>query len=426
MKRASKIIAVAIAVLMVFAVSATAFAATVTTNEEENLISSGTTYAIPKDIVVFNTSGDSIFEPNITYTYTVAPVDVGQSVKDKNSHTANIKKGVEGGLLLSSDVTTTPAATAQLQFGASDTTAATATNTEGTAISADSKKITRNLTANVVISKFGTMPGIYRYKISESSEGYQASGVTKGAYSDDRYVDVYVKWNSDGTALEVYGMTMFKADDSIEYASTPDAGFKVTGYDVATEAGDIDTYHTYNVTLTKQVAGALADKNNEFPFYVGIASGAATAAEFYATGKYANTHIVFTSGSYELNPGYATGTKTLALKAGENVIFRGLPVTAALTVAEYDNTVDTYTAAATSNGSGLDLTNNATARTWTTDAGAITSGTTPAANEVIVTNTLNEVSPTGIVTRFAPYVLMIAAAVVLLIVAKKSKKARAR
>ena len=421
MKSVKKIIAVAIAVLLIMAVSGIALAAPADTTQapEQNLIASATSYTIPKDIVVFNAAGMNIFEPNITYSYEVTPAAAGASVTDKDGNKANVKTGIAGGLLIMAEGGTTPASTASLVFGGSDTTAGTATNQEGATITTTSKVVRRNLIASFDVSKFGTMPGIYRYKLTESSTGYAASGVTKGAYQDDRYLDVYVRWNTGKTALEVYGLTMFTSDDTIVYSSSAAAGFKVTGYDVATEGADADTYHTYNFDVTKAVDGGFADKNNEFPFSINITSGAASAVEFYSTGDYANTRITFTGGAFDPNPGL--NPTPLALKDTDTVLFVGLPGTAAATVKELDNSPDVYTATAKLNGTtDVTLTNDATARTWTTARAIPVSGT--ATQYLVVTNTLNEVSPTGVVMRVAPYALMVAAGIALLIVTRRRRQ----
>ena len=93
MKSVKKIIAVAIAVLLIMAVSGIALAAPADTTQapEQNLIASATSYTIPKDIVVFNAAGMNIFEPNITYSYEVTPVAAGASVTDKDGNPRKVK-----------------------------------------------------------------------------------------------------------------------------------------------------------------------------------------------------------------------------------------------------------------------------------------------------------------------------------------------
>ena len=54
-------------------------------------------------------------------------------------------------------------------------------------------------------------------------------------------------------------------------------------------------------------------------------------------------------------------------------------------------------------------------------AAAITLDRTVTADTIIFTNRLTEISPTGYVTRYAPYALILIAGIVLLIVAKKKK-----
>ena len=78
MKHIKKIAALVLAFAMVLSLSSVAFAAddTYTGSENANAIISGTTIPLTKSIVLFNTDGSEIREPNISFTYTVTPVDM--------------------------------------------------------------------------------------------------------------------------------------------------------------------------------------------------------------------------------------------------------------------------------------------------------------------------------------------------------------
>lgn len=450
MKNVLKLGAVVLAIVMVLSMSVTAFASEVTvnrTNEQaaDNLLSGGGV-TIAKDIVMYNTSGSSVYEPNITYTYTVsnvAPTPTNNYVSD-GTNTANVKEGKTGGLLIKAEKTaagennTAAAGTsASLVFGSVTSESGNKTTSEENVAVASAAKVSRNLLLSFDTSKFvdnnAPLPGIYRYKLTESSSDYTTAGVTKGTASDDRYIDVYVRWNTEGTDLEVYGVTMFMANESFSYDSTvTDGAFKVTGYDVATEGANVDSYHTYNLTVEKKVGGTLASKAHEFPFSIVLSESAATGVQFYSTSSssdYVNPELIFSSGTHSVNSSLvSTGTGSVTLKHGDAITFVGLPMTTTATITEKDTTVDVYTATAKANTSAgtaqdLTLTHDGTNKTWATST-AVTneSGTdTVASNTVTFTNTLTEVSPTGVVLRVAPYALMLGVGLFLVLFSRRRK-----
>ena len=437
-----KIGALVLAVVMMMTV--TAFAAS-TTNEgalnnsntyTNNTLSAITSQTFTKEIVVLNSTSSNVWEPNIEYIYAITPVTGLSNVIITDGHSpdpvkAVVKDGKDGGLLISSATTATAGSSAKVVFG-DDTASATESSPLTTTDFSSAKKISETLTLSFDVSKFVDsanvpLPGVYRYKISESVTGTNTAaqaGVTEGTYSADRFVDVYVRWTSaERTALEVYAVTMFTANDSITYdsSSTNDA-LKVTGYDVATEGNNADVYKTYNITVQKAVDGTMADKNHQFPFTIALSESAATAVEFYATGdSYTNADLTFSDGAWTVNGSYGSDLK---LKNGQKINLIGLPLTTTATVGEKDDTIDFYTAtAADVNNESLNLTNDATAKTWVTETNAVVIGSTTGSetNTVTFTNILTEISPTGVVLRVAPYVLILAAGIVLLLISKKRR-----
>ncbi len=83
------------------ALAVPAFAATATLNtEDEGVGTSGTPItevAITKEVVLFNTATEDIYEPNITYTYGISVQNPDTAeITDKNNMTCKVKTGVEG------------------------------------------------------------------------------------------------------------------------------------------------------------------------------------------------------------------------------------------------------------------------------------------------------------------------------------------
>ncbi|MBO4241768.1 MAG: hypothetical protein J5883_00625 [Clostridiales bacterium] len=408
--------ALVLASALVFSVSASAFAAK---TDEGGLPIDATTNEVEfkKEIVIQNSDSQDVWEPNISYTYTISTPTIadGTTVTDSQTNSTTVKAGPAGGLLISNASGSGAAASATVQFGNDTGTAAQASSPIGTAF-ASSETAERSLYLSFDDSQF-TLPGVYRYQISESATGMAASGVTDGGFTDNRFVDVYVSWTDNTqTAVEVSAITMFVTNESIEYDDqNADPSFKVTGYDVASEDEEADSYVTYNLTVEKEVAGDFADPSHEFPFTVDFTEATATAVEYYVTGDYTAADLVIgTTNSFD-------GTQ-ITLKHGDTVTFVGLPVTTTATITETNDTSDLYEVTAADVNGALALTESN--KVYSTAADAVTIGQTAGSedNTVTFTNTLEEVSPTGVIVRYAPYIIMIGAALALVVLVNKSKR----
>ena len=427
-KTIKKLSSLILAFALVFSVSVSAFAEEKT--GEGSLTLTNGKVEFKKEIVIQNSGRSEVWEPNISYTYTISTLTAAQvanmTVTDQQSNTTAVKAGPAGGLLIANSSSANGAASATITFGNDSGTANQDSSAIGTPF-ASSETAERSLflsfDASVFVNDDGDpVPGVYRYKITEDVTGTNtaaAAGVTEGRFTDDRYVDVYVSWTDNTkTAVEVTALTMFVTNDSIDWDDQdPNADFKVTGYDVASEDEEADSYVTYNLTVEKQVAGNFADPNHEFPFTVALNETAATAVEYYVTGDYTAADLVIgTTNSFD-------GTE-IQLKDDETVTFIGLPASTTATVTETNDTADLYTVTAADVNGTVAMTETSTgSKVYTTADDAITIGPANSeTNTLVVTNTLDEVSPTGVIVRYAPYIIMLGAAVALVVLVNKSKR----
>ena len=109
----------------------------------------------------------------------------------------------------------------------------------------------------------------------------------------------------------------------------------------------------------------------------------------------------------------------------DTVTFIGLPESTTATITETNDTADLYTVTAADVNGALTMSETSSgSKVYTTAANAVTKGTTAGSetNTVVVTNTLEEVSPTGVIVRYAPYIIMLGAAVALVVLVNKSKR----
>ena len=442
------------------------------------------TFSIKKEIVLFNVEGESIFDPNVVYTYTVSPVNVtdgtpkvtGIILNDNhNPHevtTALVKDGVANSVTIQGRkvdqyenttasanhaVTGASGATTTLTFGGDNGTK-TAPLTEGDAITTSSAGGANNKVSvgyiDVTVDETAfTTPGIYRYKISDTTQAatLTAAGITRDAnYVTDLYLDIYVKNNSTNTGMEVYGYVLFKegsptrADQIIEYGSAVTSEtIKVEGYTVLSEVTTADQYHTYNVEVTKTITGALADKHNNFPFRVDLSNANVTSqADFYyvvttdGQAAAAVTDHLSNAGAWGLGDVTTTpANSALKFEDGDGITIYGLPVSTKIAVAEYNNTPDVYSASAKDEAdAALNLDSNnstpdndvASVALESTKKASLHASkdvdSTTANDEVEVTNNIETVSPTGVVLRTAPYALMFGFGILFLAVIRRRRE----
>ena len=246
-------------------------------------------------------------------------------------------------------------------------------------------------------------------------------------YIADRYVDVYLRNGTNG--LEVAGTVVFIDDANID-GKTPannaikgkTTGFvdsydsKVDGKEGPAVSGMADKYYTYNYSLKKVVTGAMGDKVHPFKFNIAT-TGVAGQKFTYVPAGGSNAEGVI-----------ATAVET-TLSDGQTLEIKGLPANATINVTETNDTPDTYTVSANDEKAGVLIEETATAKNGanSTEAKAVSNYE----NETTVlearltnttfTNNLNEVSPTNVVMRFAPYLFILGGAMLLLVASRRRK-----
>ena len=424
----------------------------------------GKSINIQKEITAYNPETTIVYGPAINYTYTMVPasgtelVTVTDATTDHTSGqavTATVLPGVTTGVTVNGGT----AGTAASASGTLAWTNADILNASPDGI-ANIKKFAVSFT-NVVF----TQPGVYRYKITETVADYTTSGVTAGSdQSHIRYLDVYVMrsgtYNDGSTAGDwtIYGyVCISNGTANITTATAKTSGFVDSS--AASDPSSADAYHTYNLTIGKTLTGDATMNNNKFPFDAAWTAGSATgtfqfivettgtvqvtktdvaaAATGTVNGTEAAAHMKV-GGASEVDTADKDGTPSIA--SGGTIKYIGIPCGTMVTVTETNNvTGTTYTTTATEKigaGSAAAVAfDDASTATLSTDKKVATAAQTktvvyaqasaPANDsnvEIQYTNVLAMISPTGYVTRFAPYALMLVGGIALLIVAKKHKK----
>jgi len=416
--------AIAVSAMMLTAgISANAANMNQATNGVLSLTSSDTSLTFSKDIVIHNddASVTSVYGPTFTYNYTAAPAEGTElaNITDSEGKTVMAKAG--------------PANSISFTDGTAAFTSSSVTLTNGEAVISDT------VTLNVDLTKFPGA-GVYRYKITESvPEGttLTSASITRGDnYSSERFLDVYVKNGDEGLEVTAYVMFHLGNGEKALIDGKEDTSTilkKTDGFDSEDKAGEgssssvaqdmADHYYTYNYTVKKNIVGDLADKNNKFPFTVNTSSGANTGKTFSI--KCPDSAV--TSGT--VGTSFTTG-----LANGETITIYGLPADAKVSVTEQNNTSDKYKvsllnpgttgdepqtlAAGASTGftgdDAIDLTE------YSTNTKTKPDKTYDAATEF--TNTLESISPTGVILTAAPYAIMLGIAVFFIAMFLRNKK----
>ena len=262
-------------------------------------------------------------------------------------------------------------------------------------------------------SKFSAA-GIYRYKINEVTSN---NGYIQTSSDGIRYLDVYVingpskpiisgyslsKTDANGDEVKTYGYT----SEYYEIKEIDDGGtIKRIVDPTAIEDDSVSVFKTYDVKIIKKIEGDLGDKTHKFPFEVRFTSTSddndGIEVQVYENG---GTTAV-TSATLGLTNSTSSVTG-LSLSDEEYFIIKGVPEYVKYSVLETNDTTDTYTVKfgnategrVNPNGTGI------SSELVILDDNAI--------DEMIVTNTLSSISPTGLALKVMPYVLAIVFAVV--------------
>lgn len=436
MKNWKKLGALILAFALLFTLGTTAFAedgANTYTGASKTTVD-GNRICIVKTIVMFNANGSNVYAPTIAYSYHVTPVTGLSGVTVTNGSTSvNVYDGVPGGV--------------------GDTTIAFVPGGSTVASAANGKELenTGYLTVTIDDTTFDHA-GIFRYKIEESittgsgtdNEKLQAVGMEARTvdYDTVRYLDVYIKNGTSG--LELLGAVIFKTQKTTlgeKGTDSIDASFdKTGGYEPGTEPGSgsadytndhtVDRYTTYDFEVEKAITGNLANKNHDFPFYVNI-TNTISGAKYTYTDVAGTVSAETVSGTSIAKGSDDKASTVLKLKDGDSIKFVGVPSNQedtkklSIDVKEWNDTVDQYTATAKVGSTTLTVEDATMTADSATPAKVDTydiKSNDAAGQKMTVTNEITDISPTGLVIRFAPFVLLLGVSLFMVIFARTRRR----
>ena len=389
---------------------------------------------IQKELKAYNVDGLDVFAPTITYTYQIEPGTADKSITDEdtdhNPQAAVTKKTIAG---ITTGVTMTGTSQDKIEW----------TPAEKLETDTDGKPNYKNLVVDFSSVVF-TGPGVYRYKITETASAYAASGVTETTGTHVRYLDVYVMASStytDGTQAsdwDIYGYVCLYEDDDItpDGDTTTTGAVKTNGFVTAsktegTTTTDIpaDSYYTFNVTVSKSLTGDNSSKNHQFPVNVDYTNATVTNnVKLDAT-------VTGTATDYAHDAHAASDLDGLALIAdGGSIKYIGIPCGTSVEVYETNDVANvTYKTTLTVDGTAgttkeISSTNTpgAFAAYTVADYNSLNGQIATSANTdddtshtVAIANVFQTISPTGVIIRTAPYILLLGAGVVLFVLSRR-------
>jgi hypothetical protein len=401
-----------------------------TWTEKDHEILQGNTINIKKELLSYNVNSTSVNAPAFSYVYTVTPASVSDlTVTDEtNDHAsgtavmAPVNAGKTAGLKVNGG-----------ESGSETSAVGTLAFTNATTLTTSSAGGSNlyNITLDFSGVSF-TKPGVYRYKIEETlanNKTYAEIAIKDASNQNIRYLDVYV----DGE-LKIYGYVCMA-----ENASVTSNTQKTNGFVSASDGAD--KYYTYDLVLSKQVENDNYGEGHAFPFTVIFNNTPSYTTTFTITENAAN-------GSTGISPTAAsapTWSGVAKVKEGATITYTGIPAGVDVDVYETnDMTGVTYTVVTTVNGTAGTPDNNVswgntpnsaavqpnpkTAAYESTKATVDTKdineeAPTTAKQTVEIKNTLLLISPTGVVLRIAPYVLILVGGIALLLISRRRKAA---
>ena len=421
MKRfGKKIMALGLAGAMVFGMSITSFAANHYTNG---------TFGNPVD--GFGSSIGALGDDGETYTAGIETTTFNVHFDTKGANPSRPKTQFSYSIATGAAVVateTTPAIYAGVEDGVTlpDSAVTDAWNT------VNSTEATDTIALSFDATKFAKA-GIYRYTLTEAALNSEQSaiGITDGDTDSNHEdnsltLDVYVGY-VDGNLAVTGAVLLTGIEAPILTDSEVEEGKNVSGtYNHASYTNKIDgfynTYEAYTVTITKTVEGAMGDQEEAFPFKLALGY-TEPATDDANTTIVDQTVTVAATTSSTVGNAYAIGTTNggtaagyeysdITIQNGGTVTLTGLSKKAVIKLMETIDAGEGYKI--TSVVTGMDA-SEGIAPAVNSESTYTTTGTvngTTGAN-IAYTNTRTAISPTGLVIRFAPYIIMLGAAIVL-------------
>ena len=410
MRRVRKLVALLLSLAMVLAMSGMAMAATLTDGEVggfapdhvDNPQVQDKSVIIQKELKSDNSDDSTVNAPTMSYSYAITAAAGGNTVTDATGdHTSGVAV----------TVTTKPGEITNLSYTDSLAWSPAETLDEGS----NYKSLTIDFSSVVFSGN-----GVYRYVITETPSTYATAGVKETTGNHVRYLDVYVKANSNYTngatadEWDIYGYVCLTADTDVTTSTVKTNGF------VGSTSYDPDIYYSFNVTISKTVAGDnyLMTTHGKFPFTVTFENATVSSAvlPIVSANNYATTGTALTAGNIN-----DITTHNPQIGHEGSVTYTGIPSGTKVTVFETnDKTGTTYTVTTTGGDTNLA---NATVANPSNSGNAIANAQTAlTANEsktIAFPNTLSLISPTGLMFRYGPYVLILLCGALLLFLGVK-------
>ena len=394
---------------------------------------------LQKEIKVYNPDETSVYAPTITYNYVLEAGDKDKSITDQVEDHA-------------SDEALTVMTLAGITEGATITSSIALAPDKQLDAAVDGESNIEDILVdftNVVFEK----PGVYRYKITESlaaGQSYEAAGVTETTDPTDghvRYLDVYVMASADYDDTDglqaadwaIYGYVCLYENEDItpDDDTTTTGAVKTNGFVAATNDDDViepDSYYTFNVEITKNLTGDAYSANHKFPIQVDFTNDDVTqGTKLLATVTNPVTDYAHTTDAVSDLDGLVKIANSGSVK------YIGIPCGTTVDVYETNDVAGTIfatTLTATNGTSGAVKNISATS----TPSGFVAYSEQPynsnqavfdttvkdtadtVAHSLVVNNVLQMISPTGIIVRTAPYILLLGAGATLFILIRVFRK----